>query len=133
MPYQNPYYGRQNRPATPANTVDNAPFSVLAPGESRIKLVRRLISRYDAGPEKDNRLSRTEIGLDQAAFERADGDGDGGLDSDELLHFLARPTPGLELNVKSGKRLAQSKVAIADSGSVPGDGPVRPQDRGRDA
>ncbi len=68
MPYQNPYFGQVANPATRANAADGAAFVALGPGESRTALVRRLLSRYDAGPNKDNKLSRSEIGLDQATF-----------------------------------------------------------------
>jgi Ca2+-binding EF-hand superfamily protein len=118
MPYQNPYFGQPANPGR-ANDAADAVFVVLGPGEARTALVRRLLSRYDAGPNKDNKLSRSEIGLDQATFERADGDEDGGLDADELAHFLAQPAPGLELNVTAGKNFSRAKLALAEAGGSP--------------
>ena len=57
-----------------------------------LRLARRLISRYDR-PELDSKLSRDELGIDAERFERADGDGDLALDSDELIHWLADVEP----------------------------------------
>ena len=104
LPYQNPFI-RNARTSMP---VESAPSSFLAigPREPRAPLARRLLTSYDKhggtddGPGKDNRLQRDEIGLEPDAFAAADQDGDGGLDSDEIVHLLASPPPALELRAR---------------------------------
>jgi Ca2+-binding EF-hand superfamily protein len=108
LPYQSPFSQQQRRLAGRQNAQaagDNAPFVAMGTGESRTKLVRRLLTQYDKhggpddGPGKDNKLQRDEIGFEPDAFSAADNDGDGGLDSDELVRALPTIPPALELLV----------------------------------
>jgi Ca2+-binding EF-hand superfamily protein len=111
--YRNPYYGQAMAQGAQANP-EKAPFALLGPTESRAKLVRRLIARYDRGA-KDDALARAEIGLEPEAFANADGDGDGRLDADELIDCLWRLSPDLELVVKL-TRFGQATVEVVKSG-----------------
>lgn len=101
--YANPYYRQRNMQTQPA--VDNVPFALLSAAESRAKIVGRLLTQYDRA-EKDHKLSQVELGLDSAVFEQADGDGDGGLDSDELMHYLRTASTDIELRVKIRGRVS---------------------------
>ena len=80
------------------------PVLLLGPNESRTRLVQQFLKRFDAGgadggKAKDRRLGRAEIGLESAEFESFDGDGDGTLDTDELMQLIDRREPTLELIV----------------------------------
>jgi Ca2+-binding EF-hand superfamily protein len=112
LPYQSPFNQQRRRVLARQNAQaagDNTPFAAMGAGESRTKLVRRLLTQYDKhggpddGPGKDNKLQRDEIGFDPDAFAATDNDGDGGLDSDELVHALATIPPALELHVEVGR------------------------------
>jgi Ca2+-binding EF-hand superfamily protein len=93
-------FARPPAPPTPRNAV----FLALGPGESGTDLARRLLERY--GPKEgkgDKKLSRREIGLDQATFDLLDADKDGKLDAEELARFAKRPAD-LELNADVGSK-----------------------------
>lgn len=115
--YRNPYFGRAAATA-PAFNGENDPLALLSSNESRTKLVRRLLSQYDRDGEKDRKLSRSEIGMEPSSFEQADGDGDGGLDSDELLHYLRDARPDLEFSVQIN-RSAQPRVTLVGAEAGP--------------
>jgi Ca2+-binding EF-hand superfamily protein len=129
LPYQNPLSQQQRRIAARQNTQapsENAPFVAAGPGESRTKLVRRLMAQYDKhgspndGPGKDNKLQRDEIGLDPEAFSVADNDGDGGLDSDELVRALPTIPPALELLVGVSRDPAhRASIAVVNPENRP--------------
>ena len=82
------------------------PFLGIGFDESLPKQVRRLIDKYSssksAGESAKNRnqkLSRMEIGLSEAAFAKLDLDGDGQLDFEELRQFLTAPEPTFSIAV----------------------------------
>src|SRR5262249_47228932 len=77
----------------------NSPFLALLAGESTKPLVQQLQTRYGKGGKK---LTKKDLGLDDAAFKALDADGDGELDAEELAHFAAKP-PDLELTLRLGK------------------------------
>jgi Ca2+-binding EF-hand superfamily protein len=81
------------------------PFWLVTPGEASPDLAREL-QRYARQVEGQARsakkISRTELGLDEATFKLLDIDGDGFLDTEELARFAQRD-PDLELNVRLGK------------------------------
>jgi Ca2+-binding EF-hand superfamily protein len=87
---------------------------------SRIRMVQQVLNRFDTGgPDgansKDHRLSRSEIGLSTEAFHEFDNDDDGTLDSDELMQFLDRGEPSVEMIVRLGPRpLKQYVVEFVD-------------------
>ena len=60
----------------------------------------RIVSHYDR--DKNQKLSRAEIGLDAATFEKLDLNRDGSLDATEVLGLL-RQEPSVELTVRLGK------------------------------
>jgi Ca2+-binding EF-hand superfamily protein len=80
----------------------DSPFVALTPGESPRALAKRLLARYAPPGSKDGRLSRKQLGLDEATFKLLDADEDGQLDAEELGRFARRP-PDVELTVNLGK------------------------------
>jgi Ca2+-binding EF-hand superfamily protein len=88
---------------------DKTPVMVLTPGEPATKLADQLLKRYDR--DKNQRLSRAEIGLDQPTFARLDANKDGELDAGELANWT-NLSPDLVLRIELGD------PAKADSGIV---------------
>jgi Ca2+-binding EF-hand superfamily protein len=84
-------------PAEPA-------FFLIASDDSASELADKLLARYGRRIGKANAesLSRKEIGLDDATFDRLDVNHDGKLDADELAKFTQR-FADLELIVRLGK------------------------------
>jgi Ca2+-binding EF-hand superfamily protein len=82
------------QPATPPNIV------VVDPAEKAGNLTA-IMTRYDRN--KDGKLTREELGLDQAAFDRLDANKDDAIDATELAAFV-QGTPEFELTVHLGKR-----------------------------
>jgi Ca2+-binding EF-hand superfamily protein len=95
--------GRVN-PRRPQPVAENSTFVQLVPGQSSAGLVKQLQTRYGAkkGEQGDAKLSRKEIGLDQATFDLLDTNKDGVLDAEELARFAQKPAD-LELTVRLGK------------------------------
>jgi Ca2+-binding EF-hand superfamily protein len=75
-------------------------FYVIPPGGNAAPLAALLLAHYDK--DKNTRLSRAEIGLDRATFERLDVNQDGELDAEELARWHRRPAD-LELIIRLGK------------------------------
>ncbi len=104
-----------NRPGMNNAPQPAMPFVSLASGESVPKLIRRVIDKYDSADAaksgvpllsaKNQKLSRTELGMPESEFVKYDVDGDGQLDFAELRQFVTSPAPTLELtiNVTTGK------------------------------
>jgi Ca2+-binding EF-hand superfamily protein len=78
---------------------------ITSPGEAPPDLVSFMQQRYGsaAAQENEKKLSRKELGLDEATFTRLDTNGDGVLDAQELAGFVKR-APDLELMVRLGRR-----------------------------
>jgi Ca2+-binding EF-hand superfamily protein len=70
------------------------PFLLLAPPDPDRALTDRLLRTYDR--DGNGKLSRTEIGLDRAVFDRLDANHDGQLDAAELAGWRREP-PDAEL------------------------------------
>lgn len=108
---QQVYYGMQQQ-GTPVP---------LVPIESRGDLTgigNRIVAHYDR--DKNQRLSRQEIGLDAATFEQLDLNRDGVLDATEVLGML-KQAPAVELKVRLGKTEVGQKAfesIRADSAKV---------------
>ena len=85
---------------------DNSPFILLARDgspnqlEQRLAMVQKLLKRYDK--DSNGKLSRGEIALDPDVFKALDRNGDGELDSVELLKLL-KLQPHIEAVVRLGK------------------------------
>jgi Ca2+-binding EF-hand superfamily protein len=99
---------------------NKALVALAAPGETPADLVRRLQERY--GPKADKveekKLSRADLGLDEATFQRLDTNGDGVLDAAELAEFVKRP-PDVELRMSLGYGGSGSQVAPAAAKDAP--------------
>jgi Ca2+-binding EF-hand superfamily protein len=96
-----------------------SPF-VLVTGDNGMEVARSLQTRYgDKKIQQPNmrKLSRKDIGLDEAAFKALDADGDGVLDTEELARYGKQP-PDLVLNVRMGQdrgvTIADTKAPLAD-------------------
>ncbi len=89
----------------PRRDQDNDAFWQLQDGTGKAELARRLqrYAKKDAKGKAAAKLSRTDLGLDEATFAKLDADRDGLLDTEELSHFADR-TPDLELKVDLGKK-----------------------------
>ncbi|HZY87962.1 MAG TPA: EF-hand domain-containing protein [Gemmataceae bacterium] len=102
---------------------------MLNPGEPRAALARQLLQRYagKGGKKGAKKLTRADLGLDPATFDRLDADEDGALDAEELARFDRRP-PDLELMVRLGTRpggAPQIEVVKRDGKASPVAGNVR--------
>jgi Ca2+-binding EF-hand superfamily protein len=87
-------------------------FYMIAPGESTTGLARQLLLHYaPKGKQASKKLTRKDLGLDEATFNRLDVDGDGELDSEELARFAQRPAD-LELNVRLGARTEMPRLEV---------------------
>jgi Ca2+-binding EF-hand superfamily protein len=108
-------------------------FVAVGPGEASKDLARRLLAKY--GPKNKGpgtkKLSRADLGLDEATFAALDADGDGTLDAEELARFAQRPadlklmarlgkTPAVELLPEKGR-----PTALADKVRTGRGGPLR--------
>jgi Ca2+-binding EF-hand superfamily protein len=98
------------------------PVIEVSRDDPSLRPVRMLLKRYEKSTGKgstgDNRLTNKELKLDAKAFEAADSDQDGSLDTDEMRRFLANPQPDLELIVQlSGKGPAPATIEVAGESS----------------
>jgi Ca2+-binding EF-hand superfamily protein len=77
------------------------------PDDSTQSWRHEMVTRYGAGSKKlklkDKRLTREDLGLDQATFDRLDTEKDGELDREELARFTERPAD-IEITVRFGTR-----------------------------
>jgi Ca2+-binding EF-hand superfamily protein len=78
----------------------DAPFALLAPGDSPRRLADALLGRYDR--KADGKLTPEEVGLEKAPFDRLDANRDGVLNAEELGRVLTLP-PDLQLRADFGK------------------------------
>lgn len=104
------------QPQPNAQTATYSPFLGTSSEESITKQIRRLIDKYDSPDRlqsgtdaggKNQKLSRMELAISPAVFNRLDGDGDGQLDFDELRQFILAPEPtiSIRLNLDSNDPL----------------------------
>ncbi|HEY7426690.1 MAG TPA: hypothetical protein VH682_20815 [Gemmataceae bacterium] len=79
------------------------PFVMVTPGQGRKQLARELLNHYAPKGKRSavRKLTRQDLGMEEAAFARLDMDEDGQLDSEELAHFAKRD-PDLEVRVRLG-------------------------------
>ena len=104
---------------------DEPPVILLDRGPSRIRMVRQVFDRLDIGGPgaraKDQRLGRPEVRLAAEVFDAFDRDRDGSLDGSELLDYLDRADPAVELIVRLGPRPANLPAldVVERSGSGP--------------
>ncbi|HWE38934.1 MAG TPA: EF-hand domain-containing protein, partial [Isosphaeraceae bacterium] len=102
-----------------------APVIELSPDDPSFRPVRLLLKRYDKGNTQgaladDNRLARSEFGIDPGDFKAADTDGDGALDAEELRRYLGRVGPDLEMTVTLPEGGASpATIAVNGAGARP--------------
>jgi Ca2+-binding EF-hand superfamily protein len=100
--------GQQPRqPATAKNTA----FLHVVPGQGK-ELARRMLERY--APKGQETLTRKDVGLDAATFDRLDVNKDGKLDAEELADFAKQPAD-LELRADVG---LQGHVTLLGGGTL---------------
>lgn len=99
VPEVNPYGPRFLAAGTPAPLPSTAPFLLVSAGDPA-PLVRALFERYDRN--RDDYLSRTEIGLDEATFAGLDTNGNGHLEAKEAARWCEGPSD-LELTASLGQ------------------------------
>src|SRR5262249_9379529 len=102
---------------------------LINPDDPPAKQAAPLLSRYDK--DKDGKVSRAEIGFDEATFKALDANKDGNLDAAELAAWLKQP-PDLELAVPlSGPRQPEAARPLAQaSGASEKEPPVEVVARG---
>ncbi len=83
---------------------------ITTPGHVPPRLVQMIRERYGPKAEKpdEKRLTRADLGLDEATFAKLDANGDGVLDNKELEEFVNRPAD-LELVVRLGSKKEAEK------------------------
>jgi Ca2+-binding EF-hand superfamily protein len=126
---QNPYDGFVVAPPLAMGSApqQGEPFFMVVPGESTTGLARQLLTRYaPKGKQGSKKLTRKDLGLDEATFNRLDVDGDGELDSEELARFAGRPAD-LEFTVRLGRKDEKEPrlEVVKREGSAPKVGEVR--------
>ena len=106
-------FGRRAPRPGPGN--QGGPLALVNRDDPPTQQVAPLLARYDK--DKNGKLSRAEIGLDEATFTALDANKDGGLDAKELAQWLAQPAD-LELLVPlSGPRGAARPTPGAEKDS----------------
>lgn len=105
-PFSNPMATQYNDDqARRARFTAVPPVIELSADDPSFRPVRLILKRYDKGNTEgaladDNRLARSEFGIDPGDFKASDTDGDGALDAEELRRYLGRVGPDLEMNVE---------------------------------
>jgi Ca2+-binding EF-hand superfamily protein len=98
---------------------NSGPFVMVTPGQGGKQLARELLNHYAPKGKRSavRKLTRQDLGMDEATFARLDMDEDGQLDSEELAHFAQRD-PDLEVRVhldkKGGKKGGVELVQVED-------------------
>jgi Ca2+-binding EF-hand superfamily protein len=112
LPTPSPFF--RNLPAAqpfrPASA--EAPFVLVEPNDSGEALAAQLLKHFDR--DKNQRLSREEIGLEKTIFDQLDANRDGELDAAELRSY-GRIAPDLELIVRLGKRGAEAPLDVSSA------------------
>jgi Ca2+-binding EF-hand superfamily protein len=88
------------------------PLVLLSPDDSPARLAQILLGRYDK--DQKQKLSRTEIALDQRLFDLLDSNHDGELDAEELTRFLSRQPIDIELIVQLSASGSPGSIDIYD-------------------
>jgi Ca2+-binding EF-hand superfamily protein len=99
--------------------VESPHLFLASPENTPARLAQLLLARYDK--DQDGRLSRAEIGLDQALFRSLDTNHDGQLDAGELARFVEH-LPEIELTLRFGEPAHREPV----TGRPPAEGPGSP-------
>jgi Ca2+-binding EF-hand superfamily protein len=90
-------------------TEEESEFLEIKPN-ARDGLARQVLTHYDK--DKNGKLSRTEIGLDKALFDKLDANRDGQLDAKEFAGFFQHKAD-LELIVRIGKLEQKENLIVS--------------------
>jgi Ca2+-binding EF-hand superfamily protein len=93
-------------------------FVPVGTPEANKELAKRLLAKY--GPKtkpRPQKLTRADLGLDEATFAALDADGDGSLDVEELARFAQRPAD-LEVKAQLGKTHGLELVRTKDAATA---------------
>ncbi len=95
--------------------VNDVPFVMVTPGPGNKQLARELLNHYAPKGKRSavRKLTRQDLGMEEAAFARLDADEDGALDSEELSRFAQRP-PDLVFRVHLGNKSDKEKAVELD-------------------
>jgi Ca2+-binding EF-hand superfamily protein len=115
--------GRMGDRRRPGSVTSNKTLVlVTTPGEAPATLVRLMQERYGPKADKpeDKKLSRKDLGLDEATFKQLDVNKDGTLDAEELAAFVKR-APDLEMTVRLGKKKDdEGRIAVGKTSPLAG-------------
>ena len=125
-PFSNPLASQYNDDQTRrARFTAIPPVIELSPDDPSFRPVRLLLKRYDKGNTQgaladDNRLARSEFGIDPGDFQAVDTDHDGALDAEELRRYLGRVGPDLEMTVTlPDVGASPATIAVKGAGARP--------------
>jgi Ca2+-binding EF-hand superfamily protein len=90
-------------------------FVPVGTPEANKELAKRLLAKYGTkGKPRPQKLTRADLGLDEATFTALDADDDGSLDAEELARFAQR-TADLEVKAQLGKVRGLEMVHTKDA------------------
>lgn len=100
-----------NQHETRSSSSNETQFLSLGSGSSLRQTASRLTGKYDV-KEKDNALSRAEIGMAEKVFKNHDIDGNGKWDFEEIQQFLRSPTADVIVKVQFSTKDNRRKTRI---------------------
>ncbi len=116
------FRGMMGGPAKPAPANGSKTLvPITTPGETPADLVRFIQERYGSKSDKpeEKKLTRKDLGLDEATFGALDANADDVLDGEELAGFVKR-APDLVLTIRLGKKDAgEAGVEVVAAGERP--------------
>jgi Ca2+-binding EF-hand superfamily protein len=124
-PFTNPLSMQREEMLGLRGRIANVPPVIeLSRDDPSFRPVRMLLKRYETGTGRggagDNRLSNKELKIEAKAFDAADTDGDGTLDTEEMRRYLMRAEPDLEVVVSLvGEDGKGARIAVAGDPAKP--------------
>jgi len=118
-PFSNPMaqqFGGMARSTTQFGKADMPVIELDRDDRTSLKFTRQFRDHYDRN--RDGKLSPAEFAIDPKAFARADADGNGVLNSEEVTRFLAEAAPDFKLDVKlAGDGVKATTVEVTKLGA----------------